>query len=220
MHPIADVITSAQQQIARQAQPNRFVGLLEHGQVPRERLGRLAGELYQLVSSDRRSMALLASRFPSPPAGDLFLTMAEGEGLALGLLMDFAAALGTDEEQLRGYEPRPPAQAYPAYLAQSARYGASSDIALALLANVRESGETYTRVADALVAQYGFQESAVAHFRFFADTPRSLLDQAEATLESGVAGGDDPAAAIRCARTVHSLEGEFWNCLARDLDVP
>lgn len=216
---ITDALTSAQQQLSSQTAPNLFVDLLERGQVPKERLGWLAGELYRLVSSDRRSFALLASRFPSPPAGDLYLVMAEGEGEALKLLMDFVAALGMTEQELRAYEPQPLAQAYPAYMSQSALFGTASDIALALLANVQESGETYTRVADALVSQYGFQEAAVAHFRFFADTPQSLLDQATATLDVGLAAGDDPAAAIRCARMAHSLESEFWNCLARDLAI-
>jgi hypothetical protein len=109
------------------------------------------------------------------------------------------------------------AQAYPAYLARSALYGTASDTALALLANVEESTETYVRVADALVARYGIEERALEHFRYFADTPQALLDQATATLADGLAGGDDPVAAVRCARTVHALETAFWNCLARGL---
>ncbi|MFD8351465.1 hypothetical protein ACFV1X_21310 [Streptomyces coelicoflavus] len=95
-------------------------------------------------------------------------------------------------------------------MTQSAVFGTSSDIALALLANAQESGRTYARIADALVSRYGFQEPDVAHFRFFAETPQPLLDQAVATLESGLGAGDDPMAAVRCARTVHALESEFW----------
>ncbi|MFF2412021.1 hypothetical protein [Streptomyces sp. NPDC058092] len=217
MNTVTDVLTAARQQISRETEPNRFVDLLVCGQVPKERLGRLAGELYSLVGSDRRSFAMLASRFPSPPARDLYLTMVEGEEEALRLLLDFAAELGMGEQELRDYEPQPMAQAYPVCLSQSAQFGSSSDIALGLLANARESGEIYSCVADALISRYGFQEPAVAHFRFFADTPQSLLDQAAATVESGLADGDDPAAAVRCARIVHSLESQFWNCLARDL---
>lgn len=219
MNTVTDVLAAAQQHISKETRPNRFLTLLERGLVPKERLSRLAGELYHLVGSDRRSFALVASRFPVPPAGDLFLTMAEGEGEALKLLTDFAAAIGMEERELRAYEPQPLAQAYPAFLTQSALFGSASDIALALLANVQESGETYTRVADALVSQYGIDERGVGHFRFFADTPQSLLDQAMATLESGLAGGDDPAAAVRCARIVHGLENAFWSCLAGGLDT-
>ncbi|MGH4032904.1 transcriptional regulator [Actinomycetota bacterium Odt1-20B] len=219
MNAVTDVLDSAQRQLSGQAGPNRYVDSLEEGRVPKEGLGRLAGELYHLVRSDRRSFALLAARFPAAPAGDLYLAMADGEGEALRLLVDFAGALGLSEQDLQDHEPLPLAQAYPAYLARSALFGAQSDVALALLANVRESGGTYARVADALVSRYGFQEPDVAHFRFFAETPQSLLDRATATLTSGLAAGDDPAAAVRCARTVHALEGEFWDCLARNLAI-
>jgi hypothetical protein len=93
---------------------NRFVDLLEADGVPRERLTWLAGEQFRIVGSDQRSFALLAARFPDPPAGEMFLSLAQGERNALGLLADFAAALGWQERDLRAYEPRPLAQAYPA----------------------------------------------------------------------------------------------------------
>ncbi|GAA2229331.1 hypothetical protein [Streptomyces nogalater] len=217
MNTVTDVLEAARLRIAGHAEPNRFLEVLEQGGMPEERLKWLAGELYHLVGSDRRSFALLASRFPVAPAGDLFLAMAQGEAQALALLGDFAAALGLTTEDLRAYEPRPLTQAYPAYLARAALFGTASDTALALLANVTDSGLTYVRVADALVARYGIEERALGHFRYFADTPQALLDQATATLADGLAGGDDPVAAVRCAGTVHALEGAFWNCLARGL---
>jgi thiaminase len=211
------LVTAARQQMSEQWVPNRFVGLLETGEVPQGHLRVLAGELHRLVESDRRSFALLASRFPSTPAGDLFLTMAQGESQALRLLLDFASALGMDEADLAAYEPRPLAQAYPAYLTRTALYGTRSDIALALLANAAESGEQYTRVADALCKQYGFDEQAVGHFRFFADTPQQLLDQAAETLRTGLAEGDDAGEAIQTARMVHAYELTFWRTLAEDI---
>lgn len=216
-HDTSILITSAQEQISQQAVPNRFLDLLDAGEVPRERLSWLAGELYRLVYSDRRSFALIAARFPAPPAGDLFLAMADGEGQALRLLLDFADALGVDEQQLAAYEPRPLAQAYPAYLTQTALFGTISDVALALLANVQESGDYSARAADALASRYAFDERALAHFRFYAETPQNLLDQAIVTLRSGIAGGDDPAAAVRTARMVHAYETCFWATLADGL---
>ncbi|MFE9613877.1 hypothetical protein [Streptomyces sp. NPDC006012] len=218
MNTVTDVLAAARQRISEEAEPNRFLDVLERGRVPGERLRQLAGELYHLVGSDRRSFALLATRFPSAPAGELYGAMAQGEVEALGLLLDFAAVLGLREGELRAYQPQAAAQAYPRHLARSAQHGSCSDVALALLANVAESGGTYTRVADALVSRYGFEERALGHFRFFAETPQSLLDQAAATLDHGLAGGDDPGAALHCALSVHSLETAFWNCLARDLD--
>jgi thiaminase len=217
VNTVTDVLEAARLRIAEDAEPNRFLEVLEQGRMPGERLKWLAGELYHLVSSDRRSFALLASRFPGAPAGDLFLAMAQGEAQALDLLGGFATALGLTTQELRAYEPQPLAQAYPAYLARAALFGTASDTALALLANVAESTGTYARVADALVARYGFEERALEHFRYFADTPQALLDQATATLADGLAGGDDPVAAVRCAWTVHGLEAAFWSCLARGL---
>jgi thiaminase len=211
-------VTEARQRMSAPQQPNRFVDLLETGEVPREHLRALAGELYRLVDSDRRSFALLGSRFPAVPAGDLFLTMAQGESLALLLLADFASAVGMTEKDLHRYEPRPLAQAYPAFLTQTALRGTRSDVALALLANAAESGALYTRVADALIKQYGLDDKAVEHFRFFADTPGELLEQAAQTLRSGLAAGDDPADAVRTAVTVHALEITFWRTLAEDVE--
>jgi acetyl esterase/lipase len=98
------------------ASRNRFVDLLEAGGVPRERLTWLAGEQFGIVGSDQRSFALLAARFPDPPAGEMFLSLAQGELQALRLLSDFAGALEWRERDLRAYEPRPLAQASNGYL--------------------------------------------------------------------------------------------------------
>lgn len=206
---VADLVASAQQSVVRE--PNRFLDELAAGAVPHPRLGVLAGELFRLVSSDRQSFALLSSRFPAHP---LFLAMAGGEDEALRLLLDFAAAVGVGEKELRAYEPIPMAQAYPAYLAQTAMFGPRSAIPLALLVNVEESGGYYMRAADALVEQYGLTEPDVAHFRFFADTPSELLTQAAEVVADGLAAGDSPTEALRAARMVNAYEGMFWAALA------
>ncbi|MET8977498.1 transcriptional regulator [Streptomyces sp. NPDC004539] len=218
MNAVAETLAAARARVARSGGPNRFVEALEAGRVPRERLGWLAGELSGLVESDRRAFALLASRFPAGPAGELYLAMAQGEGEALALLGEFTAALGPDGRDLSAYEPRPLAQAYPAYLTRCALYGARADVALALLVNAPGSGEVYRRVARALAERYGFEEKALGHFLYFAETPPELLDLASRALAAGLAGGDDPVAAVRCAWTVHALEEAFWGCLAEGLD--
>ncbi len=210
---VAGLVERARRDIADEAVENRFLTLLERGAVPAERLSWLAGELYRLVGSDQRSFALLAARFP---AEGLFIAMAGGETEALRLLDDFAAAVGMTDPG--AYEPKPLAQAYPAYLTQTALFGQLSAIPLALLANVTDSGATYARVADALCAKYGLSEEAVGHFRYFADTPRELLDQAEEIVAAGLAAGDDPAESVRVARVVGGLESAFWNALAAGLE--
>jgi hypothetical protein len=131
-------------EVSARAGRNRFVDLLEAGRVPRERLAWLAGEEFCIVGSDQRSFALLAARFPQPPAGEMFLSLAQGERHALGLLSGFAAALGWGEAELRAYEPRPLAQAYPAYVAWNALFGTCSAVALAMLANLQEWAATAT----------------------------------------------------------------------------
>jgi hypothetical protein len=72
--------------VERSIREHPFLGALEAGQAPRSALEALAAEQHLIIPSDRRSFAQLAARFPEDPAGAFFLSMAEGEGLALGKL--------------------------------------------------------------------------------------------------------------------------------------
>jgi thiaminase len=204
-------------EVEQRIRSHRFLAALERGRVPRERLGAFAGEQHAIISSDRRSFALLASRFAEPPAGDLFLSLAEGEGRALELLRAFAAAAGATESALRAHEPAPGAQAYPSFVAWLALNGSRSDASLALLANLAAWGANCGRVADALRAAYGLGEEAVAFFRFFAgpapDSERRLL----AVLDAGLRDGDSPVRARRAARLLQAYELLFWDTLAEGI---
>lgn len=215
--PAAELAARARREIVDAATANRFIDVLETGEMPRERLVWLAGEEYRIVGSDRRSFALLAARFPESPAGDLFLGLAQGEGEALKLLGDFAAALGESEKYLRAYEPKPFAQAYPAYLAQRAAFGTASEVALAMLANLEEWGEYCSRTAQALRTHYGFSEESVGFFTFFTESPPGFEEQALAVIASGLESGDDPEEIVRAARLLHAYETAFWDALAEDL---
>ncbi|MEC3953745.1 hypothetical protein VMT65_11935 [Nocardia sp. CDC153] len=199
------------------AKGNRFLELLEGGRIPRERLSWLAGEEYRIVDSDRRSFALLAARYPEPPAGDFFLALAQGESQAFRLLHDFAAALGLGEKDLQAYEPQPLAQAYPAYLAQRALFGTAAEVALAMLTNLEEWGNYCARTASALRAQYGLSDEAIAFFTFFADSPPDFAAQATEVVAAGLAAGEAPADLARAARLLHDYEAAFWNSLATGL---
>jgi hypothetical protein len=215
---VPDLIARARKEVAAHAGPNRFVDALEGGRVPGDRLTRLAGEQFRIVSSDQRSFAVLAARFPHPPAGEMFLSLAQGEVEALRLLADFAAALGWGEGDLRAYEPRPLAQAYPAYLAWTALFGSASGAALAMLANLDEWGGYCGRVADALLTRYGLAEQAVGFFRFFAGPPPGFAEQATSVIAAGLAAGEDPREAVRAALALHAYEIAFWDTLAEGLD--
>ncbi|MEV6774039.1 hypothetical protein AB0N05_35940 [Nocardia sp. NPDC051030] len=216
-HTAAELVARAQGEISAAALPNQFLDALERGQVPRDRLSWLAGEEYRIVDSDRRSFALLASRYPERPAGPFFLTLAEGEAEAFRLLHDFAAALGMSEKDLHVYEPRPLAQAYPAYVAQRALFGTAAEVALAMLANLEEWGSYCGRTASALRDQYGFGETAVAFFRYFAESPPGFAEQAEAVVAAGLAAGDSPEDIARAPRLLHAYETAFWDTLAAGL---
>jgi hypothetical protein len=91
--------------------------LLRSRDVPQEQLVALADAQHLILSSDRRSFALLAARFPGGLAGEFFLGMAEGEGIALGKLRGLSGWLGLTDPDLIGYEPQPGTQSYPAFVA-------------------------------------------------------------------------------------------------------
>ena len=215
--PGPELIGRVRELVSARVSRNRFVDLLEAGGVPRERLTWLAGEQFRIVGSDRRSFAMLAARFPDPPAGEMFLSLAQGELHALRLLSDFAAALGWGERNLRSYEPRPLAQAYPAYVAWSALFGTCSGIALAMLANLEEWGGYCGRIAEALVARYDLTEQAVGFFRFFAEPAPGFAEQAASVVAAGLAAGEDPQEAMRAALALHAYESAFWDALADGL---
>ena len=202
-----DLIGRVREEVSARTSRNRFVDLLEAGRVPRERLTWLAGEQFRIVGSDQRGFALLAARFPEPPAGEMFLSLAQGELAALRLLADFAGALGWGERDLRAYEPRPLAQAYPAYLAWSALFGTCSGVALAMLANLQEWGGYCGRVAEALLTRYDLAEQAVGFFRFFAGSPPGFTSRRRRS---------SPPVLPR-VKTRRRRCGAFWDALADGL---
>ncbi len=193
---------------------HRFLDDLEGGRVDERRLRMLAGEQHAVISSDRRSFCQLAARFPEPPAGDFFLSMAEGEGEALRRLGDLAAALGMGPEDLRGHEPAPRAQAYPAYVCSLALAGSRADVALAFLVNLEAWGANCGRVRDALVARYGLSSGAAGFFDFFASPPPGFADRALAVADAGLLAGESPVRARTAARLLASYELMFWDALA------
>jgi thiaminase len=203
--------------VERQIREHRFLDALEQGRVPRERLVAFAAEQRAIIASDRRSFALLAARFPQPPAGELFLGLSEGEGRALALLAPLAAALGAADAELAAYRHAPGAQAYPAFLAWLALNGSRADASLALRANLLAWGENCARMEQSLRAGYGLSEGATAFFRFFAEPAPGSRQLLEEVLDDGLAAGEDPAQARRAARLLQAYELMFWDALAEGL---
>jgi len=200
----------------RAIREHRYLEALEAGDIEAESLAAFAGEQYSILSSDRRSFAHLAARFPEGPSGDFFLAMAAGESKALAHLAAFAAALGLDEKRLRAYEPKPASQAYTAFVAWLALNGSRSDVALAFLVNLAAWGANCARMAAALRSRYGLDEAAVALFEFFVP-PEGFEERALAVAEAGLGAGDSPERARRSARLLQAYELMYRDALAEGL---
>jgi thiaminase len=213
----ADLLESVRADLAPVEQAIRshpFVGSLAAGSVPEERLRAIAGEQRRIIASDRRSFAQLAVRFPSPPAGAWFLSMAQGEGEALALLDGYAAWLSIDEDWFANYEPDPRAQAYPAFVAWLALNGSVGAVTLAFLANLAAWGENCGRVAAALRHAYDAGDDAVAFFEFFAAPPPGFREDTLAVVQAGL-DADEDSSEMRCAaRLLQAYELLFWDALA------
>lgn len=192
----------------------RFVDALAAGTVGEQGLRAMAGEQRRIIASDRRSFAQLAARFPSSPAHDWFLSMEQGESEALALLDGYAGWLAIDEDWFGSYEPKPGAQAYPAFVAWLALNGSVGAVTVAFLANLAAWGENCARVAAALRDAYGADDAAVAFFEFFATPPPGFRDDTLAVAQNGLDAGDDPREIRRAARLLQAYELQFWDALA------
>lgn len=192
--------------IANRLANHRYLAALEAGCVGTESLRRFASEQRAIITSDRASFAYLAKRFPKPPAGAFFGTMADGETEALRLLESFSGAVGLSDE----YEPLPGCQAYPAYVAWLALNGSPADVALAFLANLETWSRNCASMRDLLRPTYG--ADAVAFFEHFAATPPDFERRALALV-----GGGDPRTARRAARLLQAYELLYWDTLADEL---
>ena len=191
-----------------------YLTALENKQVSLENLKAFAGEQYNIIRSDLRSDALLVARFGTTPSGPFFRGILEGEVQALQLLLDFAKALGLNENDLKRYEPRPGAQAYPAYAAWLALYGSEAEVGAALRVNFPVFGENTGRMANALRSRYGLSAKATAFFDFFASPIPNFECDTLIAIESGLAQGVDPRLIKRAARLLEAYEKFFWDTVA------
>jgi thiaminase len=114
---------------------HRYLAALETGRLPREKLRIFAGQQYQIIASDLRSVALLVSRYGNLPSRPYLIGVLEGENAALEALWKFARALGMNDEEICTAEPIPAALAYSAFLAWLALYGSDGELASALSVN-------------------------------------------------------------------------------------
>lgn len=190
---------------------NRLVGRIEQGEAPLSVIGALAAEEQRIVTSDWRSFLALASRAPDPATRTFFTALAQGETLALPMLLPLAAACGTDVGE---YQPKPGCQAYPSFLAWLALNADPSAAALAILANFEAWGGYCSRIGQALRERYGLGDEACAFFDFFASPVPELEEQAMAAVQAGLDASRPLDEAREHSRLLHSYELMFWNTLA------
>jgi thiaminase len=211
------LITELGQELAGvedQIRHHPYLSALENKQVSLDNLKAFAGEQYHIIRSDLRSDALLVARFGTTPRGPFFRGILQGEVQALELLLDFAKALGLNENDLKQYEPRPGAQAYPAYAAWLALYGSEAEVGAALRVNFPVFGENTGRMANALRSRYGLSAKATAFFDFFAGPIPHFDCDTFLAIESGLEQGGDPRLIKRAARLLQAYEKFFWDAVA------
>ena len=113
-----EMLRRAVRRLSPDASANRLVPLIAAGQAPPAVLGTLAMEQHLVVTSDRRSFLHLGERAGGHgPVAAFFAALADGESLAQGRLPALTSACGLSDVDVRGYEPLPGCQAYPAYAA-------------------------------------------------------------------------------------------------------
>ena len=202
--------------VEEQIRNHPYLTALENGRSSRENLKAFAGEQYNIIQSDLRSIALMVARFGVSPSGEFFRGFLEGEILAFGLLLDFAEALGLDESDLKAYEPRPEAQTYPAYVTSLALYGSQAEIAAAFLVNFAVFGENTGRMSAALRSQYELSPEDTAFFDFFATPIPGFECTALTVIAAGLEHGAEPRAIKRATRLLQAYEKQFWDASGSD----
>lgn len=194
-----------------------YLPALENGEVSLENLKAFAGEQYHIATSDLRSAAQMVARYGGTPSGDFFNGIVGSETIVRGLLLDFAAALGLTEADLKNYEPRPLAQTYPHYVTWLSVNGTDSDMATAFLVNFPVFGENVGRMGAALRSQYGFTAEQTAYFEFLSFLPPSFETDALEVIAAGLRRGDARRREIkRSARLLQAYELDFWTAVGQD----
>jgi thiaminase len=213
---LVNEIRSTLQSVDDQIRNHPYLRALENGQVPSANLRAFAAEQYNILRSDLRSDSLMVSRFGVTPTGAFFRDLPGGEAQALIYILDFAAALGMSEADLQAYEPKPEAQAYPAYATWLANYGTNADIAASFLLNFTVFGENTARMGAALRSRYGFSSQSTAFFDYFGTPTPGFDESAIAVIAAGLENCADQRLIKRSARLLQAYEKLFWDSVAKN----
>ncbi len=214
---LIDLIRRQNDAVARALVAHPYVRAVEEGRVPGEALRMFAGEQYAIIDSDLRSVAHLVSRFSGAHTRPYFLGVLTGEEAALSAIVDFAAALGMTEHDLREYEPRPGAHAYTCYMAWLGLFGSEAEVATAYLVNFPAWGENCGRLSRALRDRYGMGPAATRFFDQFAAVAPDFEKESLAVIQHGLDRGIPLRAVHRAARLLQAYEVMYWDTLAAAL---
>ncbi|HEU5473460.1 MAG TPA: transcriptional regulator [Actinophytocola sp.] len=208
-----ELLDAIRSELAPDEGANQFVPLVAQGKAPISAIGALAAEETRIVASDWRSFLALAARAPEPNARGFFTGLAQGESLALPMLIPLAAAAGMDDAAVRAYRPRPACQAYPAFQAWLALNAEPAAAVLAILTNFAAWGQYCAALGAALREHYGFDDAACGFLDFFATPVPELTDQALAAVQAALDAGVNLDAAREHGRLLQGYELMFWNNL-------
>ena len=212
---LSEEIRQDLQIVTEQLLRHPYVQALEEGKIGRENLRLFAGEQYNTIASDLKSVAYLVSRFGSAPSGDFFLGILQGERAAWDALLTFAHALGLSETQLREHEPLPGSHAYTCYMAWLALYASDTEIAAAYLINFPAWGQNCGRLSRILKERFGLGEKEVAFFDLFASPPATFEANALSVIQQGLDRGTESRLIQRAARLLQAYELMYWDTLYR-----
>ncbi|NET55507.1 MAG: hypothetical protein F6K47_04740 [Symploca sp. SIO2E6] len=190
-----------------------FLAKVEAGNASLEQIASVAAEQYSIIRSDWSSFAQMTARFDDPQSRQFFGGIASGEAIALELLLDFAASVGLDEQDLAAYEPRPKGQTYPSGVAWIAANANRAVAGASFLVNFPVFGENMGRLRDALVNVYGFSPEEVAFFSFFAEPIPGFEENAIEVIAAGLRRGACSIEVQRSARLLQSYELDFWQAV-------
>ncbi|MFJ3788738.1 transcriptional regulator [Kitasatospora sp. NPDC090091] len=211
-------ITAQLHELRTELAPNgdqpALVRALASGEAPLAALAELAAQQQRIITSDRRSLLLLATRCADRPLGAWFATLADGESAALRTLPALSAACGLGPDETAARPPLPGCQSYPAYLAWLALNGRPAAVVAALVANFTAWGRYCAALGDGLRRHYGFSDEACAFFDFFARPADALEQQAADALAPESPGGSDFATAREYGTLLQAYEQLFWETLA------
>ena len=197
-----------------------FIGEVEAGTASVEKIAAVVAEEYSIVRSDLASFTRMAERWDTAAGSHFFGDLAAGEALALPLVLDFAAVVGLDEQDLAAYEPRPASQTYPSRVAWIALAADRASAAASFLVNFAVFGENMGRIRDALISVHGFTPEQVEFFSFFAEEIPGFEDDAIDVIATGLLEGACPADIRRSARLLQAYELDFWQAASEPPGSP